>query len=58
MYLCRKLTNYSVTDIGRMIGKRDHSTVLHGIAKIENDLKENDVLQNEIDVLNKKINPS
>ena len=34
MYLCRKLTNLSLPDIGREFG-RDHSTVLHGLNKIE-----------------------
>lgn len=58
MYLCKKLTSCSVTDIGRMIGNRDHSTVLHGCQKVEKDLTNKDKnLQNTIDVLIKKINP-
>ena len=58
MYLCRKLTSLSFTDIGKMMGNRDHSTVLHGCNKIENDIKKDPSLQNTIDVLIKKINPS
>lgn len=58
MYLCKRLTQNSVTDIGRMIGNRDHSTILHGIQKVEKDLSKNENnLQNTIDVLIKKINP-
>lgn len=58
MYLSKKLTSTSVTDIGRIIGKRDHSTILHGIKNIENDIKTNENnIQNIIDVLIKKINP-
>lgn len=58
MYLCKRLTSCSVTDIGRMIGNRDHSTILHGCQKIEKDLAGSDKnLQNTIDVLIKKINP-
>lgn len=35
MYLSRKLTNNSLPRIGEVLGGRDHSTVLHGCAKIE-----------------------
>ena len=34
MYLIRKLTNLSLPDIGKEF-KRDHTTVLHGIKKVE-----------------------
>ncbi len=34
MYLVRKLTNMSLPDIGKEFG-RDHTTILHGINKIE-----------------------
>jgi len=35
MYLSRKITEASLPKIGTMLGGRDHSTVLHGCAKIE-----------------------
>lgn len=57
MYLCRELTEDSLKDIGSQLGKRDHTTVLHGINKISDDLKKDPPLQNTIDVLKKKINP-
>ena len=38
MFLCRKLTESSLPEIGRMFGGRDHSTVLHAVAKIEREL--------------------
>ncbi len=57
MYLATKLTDLSTTDIGKQLNKRDHSTVIHGRNKIEEDLKFNPQLQNTIDVLLKKINP-
>lgn len=57
MYLCRKLTDLSVTDIGKILGGRDHSTVLHGYDKILNDIEKDASLHNTIDVLIKKINP-
>lgn len=57
MYLCRELTTLSLKEIGSKMGNRDHSTVLHGINKIENDMKKDSSLNNTIDVLMKKINP-
>ena len=39
MYLARHLTDNSVTDIGKSLGNRDHSTVIHGYDKISKDMK-------------------
>ena len=41
MYLCRILTNESYPKIGEAFGKRDHTTVMHGYKKIEQDIKQN-----------------
>ena len=41
MYLCKKHTSRSLPDIGRRFGKRDHTTVMHGIRRIE-ELMQND----------------
>jgi len=57
MFLCRRLTEMSVTDIGKTLGGRDHSTVLHGYDKVVADIKKDSSLHNTIDVLIKKINP-
>ncbi len=57
MYLCRKLTDMSVTDIGKALGNRDHSTVLHGYDKVSTDINNDSTIHNTIDVLIKKINP-
>ena len=57
MYMCRKYLDISLNDIGKAIGDRDHSTVLHAEKKIEADLAKNDTnLQNTLDVLAKKLN--
>lgn len=58
MYLCRNLiTSMSLSEIGAAMGNRDHTTILHGCNKIENDLQTDDTLKNTIDILIKKINP-
>lgn len=57
MYLCRKLTDFSLSDIGKIMGNRDHTTVLHGIDKVETNIKKDPGMQNTIEVLTKKINP-
>lgn len=56
MYLCRKYLSMSFVDIGKSIGDKDHSTVIHACKLIEDDLKEDVSLQNTMDVLAKKIN--
>lgn len=58
MYLCRKYTTASLQAVGNMLGKRDHTTIIHGAEKIEKDLQKNPSLQNSIDVLVKKLNPN
>ena len=35
MYLCKQLTSRSLPEIGRKFGGRDHTTVMHGVRRIE-----------------------
>ena len=58
MYLCRRLTNLPLAQIGKELGNRDHTTVRHGIEKITEDMKTNVSLQETIDILTKKITKS
>lgn len=57
MYLCRHLTETSLKQIGSVLGKRDHTTVMHAIEKIEKDLLNNETTKNTIEILKKKILP-
>ncbi|MFC4671547.1 chromosomal replication initiator protein DnaA [Seohaeicola nanhaiensis] len=41
MYLCKQLTSRSLPEIGRRFGGRDHTTVMHGVRRIE-ELRESD----------------
>lgn len=58
MYLCRDLTDNSLSNIGKILGKKDHTTVLHGIKKMEEELKINEELRNKVEIIKKKIIPS
>lgn len=57
MYLIRELTDTSLKMIGKHIGNRDHTTIMHGIEKIENEISTNEAFKNTIHTLKKKINP-
>ncbi|MEO0894314.1 MAG: chromosomal replication initiator protein DnaA [Pseudomonadota bacterium] len=35
MYLCKQMTRRSLPEIGRRFGGRDHTTVMHGVKRIE-----------------------
>ncbi|MCF0229922.1 MAG: chromosomal replication initiator protein DnaA [Parasporobacterium sp.] len=57
MYLCRTLTDAALSLIGKKLGNRDHTTVLHGYEKIQNDMDINEKIRNDVDILKKKICP-
>jgi hypothetical protein len=54
-YLCRKLTSKSYPDIGRRFGHRDHTTVLHGIRKIEATIATNQKLADDVAAIMEKL---
>lgn len=58
MYLCRSMTDASLQHIGKVLGKRDHTTIIHGADKIGKELEKNESTKNAVDILLKKINPS
>ena len=55
MYLIRSLTNMSLPEIGREFG-RDHTTVIHSLNKIDEALKNNPSLQNNLRDITANIN--
>ena len=55
IYMCRKLTNSSYSEIGDKVGK-DRTSAMHGYNKIEKELETDVRLHNEIDILMKIIN--
>ena len=59
MYLCRELIGISLQSIGKELGKKDHTTVIHGVNKIKEELDNgNEELRNKIEIIKKKINPT
>ena len=57
MYLCGEMTTESLQNIGKALGGRDHTTIIHGTKKIATEIKNDENLKNTIDILKKKINP-
>ncbi len=55
MYLCRGHTESSLTQIARDFGKKDHTTVLHAIRKIELLLKEDPRVKRIVENIEKKL---
>ena len=58
MYLCRQYTETSLQEVGQYLGKRDHTTVMHSIEKIQHELDTNESTRNTVNVIIKKINPN
>ena len=58
MYLCRNMTEVTLKNIGKALGGRDHTTIMNGISKIENEMETSDSTREIIDILKKKINPA
>ena len=58
MYLCRQMTTAPLQAVGKALGNRDHTTVIHGAEKIAQEVVKNDSMRNTIDIIIKKINPS
>lgn len=56
MFFCKQMTRFSLKSIGLHFGGRDHTTVIHAVRTIENDLKKGDQKTiDEIDTIRKKI---
>lgn len=57
-WLARRLTARSLPGIGRLIGDRDHTTVLHGCRRIEQLRRERPQLQATLDALQQTLTPA
>jgi len=55
MYIGRKMTDYSTTEIGQDFGGRDHTTVMYSIKKVNDNLLRDPSLETTIDNINRSI---
>ena len=58
MYLCKEMTGSPLDSIGTLLGGRDHSTIMHGVQKIEKEYEIDENLRQTIETIKKKINPN
>ncbi len=57
MYLIKQETNYSLAQIGKELGDRDHSTVTHAYGKIAGDIDASPSLKRKILDIQQRISP-
>ena len=55
MYLLRNLTELPLTQVGEVLGGRDHTTIMHGVEKIEKLLQENIQIREQVNVIKQQI---
>jgi len=55
MYLCKKLTSRSLPEIGRRFGGRDHTTVMHGVRRIDDLRNQDSQMSDDLDMLRRSL---
>lgn len=55
MYLLRDLTELPLTQVGDLLGGRDHTTVMHGVEKIRKLMGENLQVREQVNVIKQQI---
>ena len=55
MYLCRETTDLSLPKIGKLFGNRHYSTVIHAVEKIEEALKTDEELNENVQAIKAKL---
>lgn len=58
MYLCKEMTQIPLQDIATALNKKDHTTIMHGIKRISEDIEVDKSLANKIDIIKAIIKPS
>jgi chromosomal replication initiator protein len=58
MYLARELTDHSLPEIGRGMGNRNHTTVLHAVNRVSLQLGTDAGVRNAVDKLRSHLNPT
>ncbi|HEX8695629.1 MAG TPA: chromosomal replication initiator protein DnaA [Longimicrobium sp.] len=55
MYLTRDLFDLPLVEIGRLFGGRDHSTVIHSIGKVEEDMAGDDAFRKRVEEIRRSL---
>jgi len=55
MYIMHEDLEMPLTEIGRELGGRDHSTVLHGVEKIERDIESDAQLRRDVNIIRESL---
>jgi chromosomal replication initiator protein len=55
MYLSKELTKRSLPDIGRNFGGKDHSTVIHAVKRVKEEMLKNRSFENDVEILTKSL---
>ncbi|MCG6882584.1 MAG: chromosomal replication initiator protein DnaA [Silicimonas sp.] len=55
MYLSKQLTSRSLPEIGRRFGGRDHTTVMHGVRKIEELMQKDSQIADDLEMLRRAL---
>ncbi len=55
MYLCKQLTSRSLPEIGRRFGGRDHTTVMHGVRRIDELRQQDAQIDDDIEMLRRAL---
>jgi chromosomal replication initiator protein len=55
MFLARELLNASLVRIGQAFGGRDHSTVIHSIKKVEEEMEKDSTFASRVIELRQKL---
>jgi chromosomal replication initiator protein len=55
MYFAKEYTDYSLKQIGQYFGGRDHSTVIHAVQCVNNQIIKDDSFKKSVDELKKQL---
>jgi chromosomal replication initiator protein len=55
MYLLREEAHLPLTEIGRVLGNRDHSTVVHGLNRVQQSYYSDPELRREIEGIRRQV---
>ena len=55
MYLAKQLTSRSLPEIGRKFGNRDHTTVMHAVAKVQELMQQDAGFAEDVELLRRML---